>query len=80
MILLETFQDNVRSLLGLPPAYIPISGAVGTVALMPLTESELSNYFRKHPAEHLKGGGWQNMAPARVALRVGMYVALPSTA
>ena len=33
---------------------------------MPLPKDELHLYFRKHPAQ--RGGGWQNMAPARLAL------------
>ena len=56
------------------PAYIPIVGNLGDVALMPLPADELKNYFRKHPKlDNMKGGGWQNMAPARIALKVGSY-------
>lgn len=38
------------------------------VALMPLPESELKLYYAKHPK--VKGGGWQNRAPARIAAKV----------
>ena len=55
-------------------AYVPIVGKLGQVAMMPLPDEELANYFRKHPARaEQKGGGWQNMCPARVALKVGAY-------
>jgi len=74
-----------RRVLGysLGAAYVSIVGpAEGKgVALMPLSPSELELYFRKHPSqadqpgnsEGHRGGGWRNMAPARVALKVGFY-------
>ena len=75
-------QDMVRSALQSTfaagwlkaAAYIPIVGKVGEVALMPLPADELAYYFRKHPkSAEQKGGGWLNMAPARIALKVGSY-------
>jgi pimeloyl-ACP methyl ester carboxylesterase len=71
--------DLVRSAVGLPPAYVPIVGPRGSVSLMPLPPDELSLYFAKHPPKDaLKGGGWQNRAPARLALLVGSYSPIDS--
>lgn len=65
--------DLARSALGMAPAYIPVVGGAGSVSLMPISAEEYTNYFRKHPEPALKGGGWQNMAPARIAMLVGFY-------
>jgi len=65
-ISLASLCDIARSVASQPPAYIPIVGPLGSVSLMPLPKEELHLYFRKHPPQ--RGGGWQNMAPARLAL------------
>lgn len=67
--------DWLRSAVGLPPAYVPIVGPLGSVSLMPLPPGELELYFAKHPSadDAAKGGGWRNRAPARLALKVGSY-------
>jgi len=73
--------DMFRTAVGLSPAYVPIVGPLGSVSLMPLPPDELQLYFAKHPpSEAQKGGGWQNKAPARLALLVGSYSPIDSVA
>lgn len=63
--------DSLRGLLGLSPFYIKIAGVPGELAFMMLDEADLNSYSKKIPEK--PAGGWENMAPARLALSVRFY-------
>lgn len=42
-------HDFIRMSLGLPAAYVPIAGRLGSNALMQLDDYEYESYFSKHP-------------------------------
>ncbi|KAF8059405.1 aidA [Scenedesmus sp. PABB004] len=69
--LLAGLHDYVRSFFAYPPAYFPLTGAVGALAFMGLTPEEHAAYYAKHPSK--KQGGWRNMARCRLALEVSRY-------
>jgi pimeloyl-ACP methyl ester carboxylesterase len=64
-------HDRVRTLAGVPAAYIPIAGGLGSTAMMQLDDHELGAYFSKHPKVYQ--GGWRNQARACWALEAGRY-------
>jgi hypothetical protein len=59
-------QDLCRSVIGLPPAYIPIVGEIGTTALMPMTKESLVKYYAKQPS----GGSFPPPLASRLPARV----------
>ncbi|GFR51775.1 hypothetical protein Agub_g14230 [Astrephomene gubernaculifera] len=69
-VVAAAMNDKVRSLLGLPPAYIKLVGGAGELSLLQLGEEELAHVQRPAPRRQ---GGWQNLLAARMLLGAAAY-------
>mmetsp|Transcript_36928 Transcript_36928/g.44674 ORF Transcript_36928/g.44674 Transcript_36928/m.44674 type:complete len:372 (-) Transcript_36928:421-1536(-) len=68
------WQDRTREVLGLPPAYVRITGTgEDGVALIQIPPFIFDKYFTKFPPSEKLLGHWMNLAPARSVNYCGDY-------